>query len=132
MAFQRFVTEGANWDYAEYNPAWDEEIGFTVRSLSSELIVGAGITYEVHGADAETTADGTTELAEGEQLRKGDTYTVDAYAPGPHRKRQMRGAPEGYSDLLVPYTAITLPSRRDDAIEGVGLQGDATHGHRPS
>jgi transglutaminase-like putative cysteine protease len=124
LAFQRFVTEGATWDYAEYNPAWDEEIGFTVRSLSSELIVGAGITYEVRGADAETTADGTTQLAEGEELRKGDTYTVEAYAPDP-TKKQMRGAPEGYSDLLVPYTAITLPSRRDDATEGVGLQGDA-------
>jgi transglutaminase-like putative cysteine protease len=124
LAFPRFATEGATWDYAEYNPAWDEEIGFTVRSLSSELIVGAGITYEVRGADADTTADGTTQLAEGEELRKGDTYTVDAYAPDP-TKTQMRGAPQGYSDLYVPYAAIALPSRSDDATEGVGLQGDA-------
>ncbi len=124
VAFPRFVTDGATWDYSEYNPAWDEEISFTVRSLSSDLIVGAGITYEVRGADAETSADGTTQLVGSEELRKGDSYTVEAYAPDP-TKRQMRGAPEGYSDLLLPYTAIDLPSRTDDATEGVGLQGDA-------
>jgi protein-glutamine gamma-glutamyltransferase len=124
LAFKRAATDGATWDYSEYNPAWNEEIGFTVRSLSSDLVVGAGITYDVNGIDARTTADGTTFLADGEDLRKGDTYTVEAYAPDP-TKAQMQGAPKGYADDYGRYTAITLPSRSDDATEGVGLQGDA-------
>ena len=99
LAFRRLEAEGATWDYNEFNPAWNEEIGFTVRSLSTELVVGAGITYGVDGIDADTTADGTTLLEPGEELRKGDSYTVQAYAPDP-TKAQMRGAPDGYSRQL--------------------------------
>jgi protein-glutamine gamma-glutamyltransferase len=122
LAFDRFASEGVNWDYGEYNGAWDETIDFTVRSLSSDLVVGAGVTYDVDGVPAQTSADGTTHLLGGEVLRKGDTYTIDAIAPDP-TAAQMRGAPEGFAGGLISYTAITLPNPGESATDGVGLQG---------
>jgi Transglutaminase-like superfamily len=124
LPFDRFNAEGVEWDYGEYNPAWDETIDFTVRSLSSTLVVGAGLTYGIDGISATTSADGTTRLVGGEVLRKGDTYSVDAYAPDPTAE-QMRGAPAGYAGGLISYTSIFLPNRGESATEGVGLQGDA-------
>ena len=45
------IPEG-RWDYNEYNLDWDERIRFTVRSLSSDMVVGAGITLDVDGIPA--------------------------------------------------------------------------------
>ena len=80
--------EGPTWQPFEYNPRWDEQIEVTVRSLSSDLIVGAGTTYLVDGVAHNTSADGTSRV-QGDPLEKGDSYTVRAYAPDP-TKRQMR------------------------------------------
>ena len=111
------------WDYFEFNPKWNETIRFTVRSLSTELVVGAGITYDVEGLTAQPSGDGTTRLI-GEQLERGDSYAVKAYAPDPSAD-QMRGTLDGYSGDLIRYTAIYLPEPGDSAIDGVGLGGPA-------
>jgi protein-glutamine gamma-glutamyltransferase len=125
LAFDRFFPDGVEWDNGEYNPAWDETIDFTVRSLSSQLVVGAGVTYEVDGVRATPpSGSGTIQLLGDEVLRKGDTYTVDAYAPDPTAE-QMREAPQGFADWLISHTAIQLPNPGESATEGVGLQGDA-------
>jgi protein-glutamine gamma-glutamyltransferase len=125
LPFDRFEEEGERWNYGEYNGAWDETIDFSVRSLSSDLVVGAGLTYAVDGARTlPPSGDGTTRMFPGEVLRKGDTYTVDAYAPDPTAE-QMRGAPAGYAGGMIPYTSIFLPNPGESATEGVGLQGDA-------
>ena len=124
IPFDRFLSSGAEWDYGEYNGAWDETIDFTVRSLSSNLVVGAGITYGVDGVRATSYADGTTRLIGGEVLRQGDTYTIDAYAPDPSAD-QMRGAPSGYPSSLISYTGISLPNPGESATEGTSLQGGA-------
>ena len=95
VAFSGSVPEG-RWDYNEYNPNWDERIRFTVRSLSSTMVVGAGITMRVDGVGgARPSSDGTTRLRPGVTLEKGDTYFVRAYAPNP-TKAQMEGVQEGY------------------------------------
>jgi protein-glutamine gamma-glutamyltransferase len=112
------------WDFHEYNPRWDEEIEVTVRSLTSELIVGAGTTYEVDGVRASYTADGTTTLLS-DPLEEGDEYTVHAYAPDPSRDLMRRSTEEGYADYYERYTRIFLPNPGESATEGVGLQGDA-------
>ncbi len=74
--------QGPTWDPFEYNPRWDEQIEVTVRSLSSDLIVGAGTTYLVDGVAHNTSGDGTSRV-QGDPLEKGDSYTVRAYAPDP-------------------------------------------------
>jgi protein-glutamine gamma-glutamyltransferase len=116
IPFDRFAADGARWDYGEYNGAWDETIDFTVRSLSSNLVVGAGVTYEVDGVSAFSAADGTTRLVGPDVLRQGDSYSVDAYAPDPTAE-QMRGAPPGYAGSLISYTGITLPNPGESATE---------------
>jgi protein-glutamine gamma-glutamyltransferase len=117
IPFDRFVSDGAEWDYGEYNGAWDETIDFTVRSLSTNLVVGAGVTYGVDGVrSAEPNADGTTRLLGDEVLHRGDTYTIDAYAPDPTAE-QMRGAPAGYASDKIMYTGITLPNPGESATE---------------
>ena len=117
-------SDGAEWDYGEYNGAWDETIDFTVRSLSSNLVVGAGVTYGVDGVRAISSADGTTRLIGDEVLRQGDTYTVDAYAPDPTAE-QMRGAPPGYAGSLISYTGISLPNPGESATEeSPGMQSE--------
>jgi protein-glutamine gamma-glutamyltransferase len=124
VPFDRFQSEGAEWDYGEYNGAWDETIDFTVRSLSTTLVVGAGVTYDVDGVRVFPFGDGTTRLTGGEVLRKGDTYTIDAYAPDPTAE-QMRGAPPGYPSDKIQYTRITLPRPGESATEEPpGQQGE--------
>ncbi|HEV2874073.1 MAG TPA: transglutaminase domain-containing protein [Thermoleophilaceae bacterium] len=117
--------QGRTWDLHEYNQRWDEEIEVTVRSLTSELIVGAGTTYEVDGARVSYTADGTTRLL-GDPLEEGDSYTVHAYAPDPNRNLMRRSTVDGYPDRYGRYTRIFLPGPGENAIDGVGLQGDAS------
>ena len=71
---------------------WDEEIRFTVRSLSTELLVAAGTPYVIQGAGLVSTAsDGTTRIAD-RALKEGDSYTVKTYAPNPTPEPDARRA----------------------------------------
>jgi len=125
VAYTKAVPEG-RWDYNEYNPNWDERIRFTVRSLSSDMVVGAGITLRVDGiGGARPSSDGTTRLRRGRKLERGDSYFVRTYAPNP-TKEQMEGVEEGYSRRQIGYTAIQLPNPGESATEGVAFQGDAS------
>ena len=124
VAYSESAPEG-RWNYNEYNLNWDERIRFTVRSLSSTMVVGAGITLDVDGIPAaRPTSDGTTRLRGGRRLERGDSYFVRTYAPNP-TKAQMEGVFEGYSSDLIQYTQIYLPNQGETATEGIGLQGDA-------
>jgi protein-glutamine gamma-glutamyltransferase len=118
-----FRRDGPTWDPFEYNPRWDEEIRVTVRSLTSDLIVGAGMTYAVDGAPTTHSSDGTARVR-GEPLDDGDSYTVHSYAPDPNRATMRRSTAVGYPDQYSQYTRIYLPNPDESATEGVGLQGD--------
>jgi transglutaminase-like putative cysteine protease len=115
VAYSEPVVEG-RWGYGEYNLDWDERIRFTVRSLSTRFVVGAGVILRVDGAPARLTSDGTTRMIGDNRLEEGDSYSVRAYAPNP-TKAQMRGAPEGYDESLVRYTSLQLPNPGDSATE---------------
>jgi transglutaminase-like putative cysteine protease len=122
---------GRSWELFEYNPAWDEDIEVTVRSLTSDLIVGAGTIHGVDGVADIISGDGTARV-QGDPLEKGDAYTVRAYAPDPDRA-QMRAASDGrfgYPGDLVQYTSVYLPTRSDDATQGTGRAGDAARSAR--
>jgi transglutaminase-like putative cysteine protease len=98
---------GRRWDYFEYNPRWEDRIEFTVRGLSSSLVIGAGVTFGVEGVDSITSADGTTSVL-GDPLEEGDTYAVRAYVPDP-TPAQLANAPGRYGFELHQYTEIELP-----------------------
>ena len=103
------ASQDGSWDYFEWNRKWDEEIRFTVRSLSTDLVVGAGTPYlSTAPALVSEPATAPRALADGE-LEEGDSYTVRTYDPNP-TARQMRGAPGGLSNALIQYTAIDLPA----------------------
>ena len=118
VAYNRTLIEG-RWNYYEYNLDWDERVRFTVRSLSTPFVVGAGTVLDVDGIAHRLTGDGTARLPAENRLEEGDSYSVRAYAPNP-TKAQMRGAPEGYSGSLQRYTALQLPNRGDTATSGLG------------
>jgi transglutaminase-like putative cysteine protease len=120
----RFGYPQGTWNLREWNPRWDEEIRVTVRSLTSDLIVGAGITYEVDDVRATYSVDGTARLI-GDQLEEGDSYTVHSYAPDPGRDLMRRSTVDGYPNYYGRYTRIFLPNPGESATEGVGLQGDS-------
>jgi transglutaminase-like putative cysteine protease len=115
VAYSEPRIEG-RWDYGEYNLDWDKRIRFTVRSLSTPFVIGAGVTLDVDGVRAQLNDDGTTRLIGSNRLEKGDTYSVRAYTPNPTRK-QMQGAPKGYINSLARYTALSLPRPGESAIE---------------
>ncbi len=118
--------EGRSWDLFEYNPRWDEKIDVTVRSLTSDLIVGAGTVHAVEGVANNISGDGTSRV-QGEPLEEGDSYSVRTYAPDPTR-RQMRESSSGaygYPGALAQYTSFYLPDRTDDATEDRDRAGDA-------
>ncbi|HEX2161970.1 MAG TPA: transglutaminaseTgpA domain-containing protein [Thermoleophilaceae bacterium] len=96
------------WSYGELNEDWVHQIRFTVRSLSTELLVGAGLTYDVDGAAAMPSADGTTQLLSG-TLERGDSYTIDSYEPNP-TAAEMAGAPTRYPQWVERYTELSLPA----------------------
>jgi protein-glutamine gamma-glutamyltransferase len=121
VAFNEAKIEG-RWNYNEYNLDWDERIRFTVRSLSTQFVVGAGVVLDVDGVAARPTADGTTRLFAGRRLEEGDTYSVRAYAPNP-TKAQMRGSPQGYATDMVRYTALQLPNPGESATDSTSFQG---------
>ena len=100
------------WRYGRLNPDWNDEIQFTVRSLSTELLVGAGLTYNVRGAAALPSADGTTQLLG--TLGRGEGYTIRTYQPTP-TATVMTGAPKGYPDWVKRYTELALPTAGADA-----------------
>jgi protein-glutamine gamma-glutamyltransferase len=100
------------WTYGAANSDWSHQIHVTVRSLSSELLIGAGLTYDIQGVSALPSADGTTQLL-GDPLERGDGYTIRAYEPSPDAM-QLAGAPRGYPDWVERYTELLVPSAVGD------------------
>ena len=122
VAYSEPRAEG-RWDYGEYNLDWDKRIRVTVRSLSTPFVIGAGVILDVDGVRARSMDDGTTRLIGTDRLEEGDTYSVQAYTPNPTR-RQMEGMPQGYTQSLIRYTAITLPNPGEsvtDELTGAGF-----------
>ena len=103
------------WDNFEYNDEWEEEIRFTVRSLSSELLVTAGNAFLRDGVNASLYSDGSGRLL-GDPLEQGDSYTITTYAPDPTAD-QMRAAEPLYPTELVPFVTFLLPRRGDSALD---------------
>lgn len=96
---------------------WDRNIEVTVRSLRTDFVIGTGTPTRVFGAGEAVTgsADGTLQRLD-EPLRRGDSYSVRAYAPTPTAS-EMRAAPKGYDAVLASYTSIELPRVGESALK---------------
>src|SRR5919108_332399 len=95
---------------APLNPKWVHRIGFDVRGLRSQLVVGAGTILSVEGVDGPTPIASGLAMPPGEPLEDGDSYTVRAYAPNPSPDR-MRATPVDYPRALGRYSTIAVPRR---------------------
>ena len=103
---------------------WFERLRFTVRSLRSELVVGAGTIFDVEGVGPTATGGDGTTLVLARPLQKGDAYTVRAYAPDPSA-RTLRAAPDDPSAELLQYTSIVLPASGRRPVGRARIAGDA-------
>jgi transglutaminase-like putative cysteine protease len=94
---------------------WAERIGFTVRGLSTSLVVGAGTTFDVTGAGIVSgSGDGTVRKLD-DPLEEGDTYRVQSYVPDPSA-REMRAAGETVNAHFNQYLTIALPRPGENAL----------------
>ncbi len=102
---------------------WDRSITVTVRSLRTDFVIGTGTPYRVLGAGEAVSgaADGTLRRLT-EPLRRGDKYTVRAYAPTPNAG-QMRAAPARYDIELSQYTDVVMPRRNENALDDTDEPG---------
>jgi transglutaminase-like putative cysteine protease len=95
------------------HPDWVEEATFELRALSSDLVIGAGVTRDVEGtAGTLASADGTLTHV-GPPLERGDEYTITSYVPQP-TPDQLRDAPVPASPRrFAGTTLVGLPSSLD-------------------
>jgi transglutaminase-like putative cysteine protease len=101
------------------NRRWVERISFTVRKLRTQLVVGAGTTFQVHtGKAVADEPDGTIRLLD-PALEEGDTYSVASYVPDP-TGAEMRAAPDAFPQRLISYTAFDLPHPGDSGLRTNG------------
>jgi transglutaminase-like putative cysteine protease len=122
----------------ELNPHWVHQIGFTVRSLESPFLVGAGTVLDVEGLSVDAPTANGVPLPEDDPLEEGDSYAVSAYVPDPSAAR-MRRVPARYPASLEHYTTISVyVDRLDPApnltrvvrvpLRGTGPPGAAARG----
>ena len=95
---------------------WVEEIEVTVRSLETDFLIGSGTPFDVEGAGQSISgsSDGTLRTLD-EPLRRGDSYSVQAYVPNPSERR-LRDAGSAYSAQLAQYTRVELPVPGETAL----------------
>ncbi len=91
--------------------AWIHNLTFTIRGLSSQLVVGAGTPLGVKGLDGVKAIEGGLAMPSNHPLGDGDSYTMRAYIPDP-TAGQMAGAPRAYPRALAPFTQVVLPRSR--------------------
>lgn len=86
---------------------------FLIRGLESRLLISPGTPLAVDGPErVDRDRDGTTQV-EGEPLRRGDSYSVTAWAPNPPAAK-LRAASRRYGRSLASYRRLALatgPSR---------------------
>ena len=120
MPFSSGATFSAgDWDYDEPNNDWNNSIQVEVRSLSTDVVVGAGLTYDISGVAAVPAADGTVELL-GDPLERGAQYTIRSYEPAP-TPFQLDGTPAGYPDWVGRFVTVSVPARGEDDSDPVAV-----------
>ncbi len=121
---RRAVGNGSTIDVSKLDREWIHQIGFTVHSLRSDLVVGAGTVLATEGLYGPQPTTGGLALPGNDRLVDGDTYAIQAYVPDPTAEQMVRSPPR-YSRDLARFTTIELPGGDSFAVQ---LRG----GSRPS
>ncbi len=113
---------------------WDRSITVTVRSLRTDFVIGTGTPYRVLGAGEAVSgaADGTLRRLS-EPLRRGDQYTVRAYAPTPTARRMREAAGRVRHRAVPVHRRGAAAPGRERAGHGrpAGIAGGARAGRGP-
>jgi transglutaminase-like putative cysteine protease len=111
----------------QLNTNWLEKMAFSIQSLRSNLLIGAGTITEVDEdlGIRVASVDGTVRLLE-RPLQEGDSYEISAYVPDPDQ-RAMRNSVEAWSEQLRSYVRFGLPELGATAIN---TPPDASRGFR--
>lgn len=101
---------GASTEMVDSNRkrGWSVFPGIEVQALSSDLIVGAGVTRQVNGIETYSLDPDGVALLGSAPLTEGDSYSIEGYSPDPSA-RQLRRADGRYPRGLARYVALTLP-----------------------
>jgi len=127
----RWLRTSANEDtqpFAELppdpDPRWQRSFDVTVRALRTDFVVVAGTPFELSGVGEQLlgSADGTVRSLD-DPLRRGDSYTVEAYVPDPSSRR-LRAADIDYPQALSRYTRVELPRGGETALERDVARGE--------
>jgi transglutaminase-like putative cysteine protease len=109
------LATASSLDLSGLDHDWLHRIRFTVRSLHSELVIGAGTVLSIEGLYGVTPTSGGLVLPPNDPLEDGNTYTVQAYVPDPTAD-QMAASPRRYPRALARYTRIDLPQKSPLAV----------------
>ncbi len=100
------------------HPGWISDATFELRALTSDLVIGAGITGSVNGIEGTLASPDGTLTRVGPPLERGEQYSIVSYVPQP-TPDQLRRAPAarsirrfGGSTLLgVPSASVSDPAQ---------------------
>ena len=95
-------------DLSKLDQAWLHRIRFTVDSLSSPLVIGAGTVVSIHGLFGITPTSGGLILPADDPLTDGDS-TPSEPTSRTRPRQQMVASPPRYPHGLTHYTRIELP-----------------------
>jgi protein-glutamine gamma-glutamyltransferase len=91
------------------HPGWVVAAEFELRALTSDLVIGAGLTEAVDGLEGTLASRDGTLTHVGEPLERGEQYSIVSYVPQP-TPDQMRNAPPATSrKRFVGSTLLGIP-----------------------
>jgi protein-glutamine gamma-glutamyltransferase len=90
---------------ASPNSEWVDRIGFEVRGLTSDFVIGAGTILGVRRAEASPDPDGVWPMSD--ELKPGDSYSALVYDPKP-TPDEMRAAGTTYPEQVGRYASFTV------------------------
>jgi len=102
------LPQGVSTEQAPNHADWLIDLRVSVRDLRSTqyLTAGAGFNVERSPRLVIPSAPGTFTTGR-EPLRRGDSYTTEAYAPNPS-VRELRSAGTEYPSLVRPYLSMDI------------------------
>jgi transglutaminase-like putative cysteine protease len=97
------------------HPGWVAAASFEFRALTSDVVIGAGITDSVDGIEGTLESDDGTLTHIGAPLERGEQYSIVSYVPQP-TSEQLRDAPVARSTRRFGgSTLLGLPASSSTA-----------------